>query len=59
MSIAHLAAALTPEGTHGLATLDLFQDSAEMPSLEPVRYGHLRIPDDPGIGVNINENQSG
>ena len=52
----HLAATLPDEAlAHGLATLDLLEDDLiEEPGL-PVVRGMMRLPDTPGLGVELDE----
>jgi len=47
-AVAHLAAALAPQATHGLATGDIFlRDTGDPP---PIRSGRLYLPTTPGLG---------
>ena len=50
-----LAATLATDDAHGLATLPLLEDDLIVEPGLPVEHGEMRLPDEPGLGVELDE----
>jgi o-succinylbenzoate synthase len=51
--LCQLAAAAAPDESHGLATLDLFEDSRGIGDGYPLTGGRIKLPEGPGLGTGI------